>query len=266
MRLITPAVAALVVAAAPLAGQATRDQARIAFTISMGYAGGGSLWSVGRQPVADYPDIPDTLAVSRSIRPTVTVGFSSVYFPREHLGYVVEGYLLGLGFRDTCHLVYASGSTRNSEACSFINNAEKAATAVSLSGGLIYRVNSRRLVSPYARVAAGLLFSTQSSVRMIGEFHSGQSGGQLVDAIIYPDDHDSRVLPVGVLGVGFTASLGRGYQVRWEVRDNIAGIRTVTGATAVDGTLPPTAVRFKHLFSFNVGFDVVLERRRGRRY
>ena len=58
-----------------------------------------------------------------------------------------------------------------------------------------------------------------------------------------------------------------GYNARNdEIRDNVTPVRAVTGGTLEDGTPPPTATRVKHLISFNVGFDVVLERRRGRRY
>lgn len=264
MRTMMPAGLALVALATT--GQAqTRDQARIAFTVTAGYVLPRELWSVGRQPVADAPLPSDTFALGRRIRPTVTFGFSGTYFPGNHLGWVGEAYLIGLGFEDRCSLVYASGSTRNSQACASIDQGEKAATAVALNGGLVYRVASRAIISPYVRAAGGILFTTQSSIRMIGQFPSVATG-EPVDAVIYPDNSDSRVTPTAVLGLGFTSAIGRGYQLRWEVRDNIATVRAVTGATAEDGFPPPTATRIKHLISFNLGFDVVLERRRGRRY
>jgi hypothetical protein len=224
------------------------------------------LWRVDRQPVADAPLPSDTFAIGRRIRPTVTFGFSGIYFPGEHLGYVGEAYLIGLGFEDSCALVYASGSTRNQQACANLDQAEKAATAVALNGGLVYRVASRSIISPYIRVAAGLLFTTQSSIRTIGEFPSLSNPGELADAVIYPDNGDSRISPTGVLALGFTTAMGKGYQFRWELRDNIAPVRAVTGPTTVDGIFPPVATRMKHLISLNVGFDVVLERRRGHRY
>ena len=62
-----------------------------------------------------------------------------------------------------------------------------------------------------------------------------------------------------------TAVLAPGYQVRWEVRDNIVGMREVTGTSAQDGIAPPTAQRFHHLFALEVGFDVVLGPERGGR-
>jgi hypothetical protein len=70
----------------------------------------------------------------------------------------------------------------------------------------------------------------------------------------------------GSLGAGFTAQLAPGYQLRWEVRDNMVRMATVAGPTAQDGVPPPTASRLRHLLSMEIGFDVVLERRHGRRY
>ena len=265
MRIITSLVVALL-AVAPRAVAQTQDQARIAFTVMGGYVLSERLWTVDRQPVADAPLPSDTFAIGRRIRSTPSFGFSGIYFPGDHLGYVGEAYLIGLGFEDSCSLVYASGSTRNRQACANLDQAEKAATAVALNGGLIYRVASRAIVSPYVRVAAGLLFTTQSSIRTIGEFPSVSNPGELADAVIYPDNGDSRMSPTGVLAIGFTSAMGKGYQIRWELRDNIAPVRAVTGATALDGIFPPVATRIKHLISVNIGFDVVLERRRGRRY
>ena len=118
-------------------------------------------------------------------------------------------------------------------------------------------------MSPYARANAGLVFSSQSSIRTIGHFPSPE--GQ-VDLIVYDDDHDSRVEPAFALGAGFTAAIAKGYQLRWEVRDNITGVQKVTSAAPEARTIPPHELVFKHLFSFTIGFDVVLERRRGRRY
>jgi hypothetical protein len=68
------------------------------------------------------------------------------------------------------------------------------------------------------------------------------------------------------LGLGFTAAVAKGYQLRWEVRDNIVGVQRVTSAPAAARVVPPHDVTYKHLFSMSIGFDVVLERRRGRRY
>jgi hypothetical protein len=243
-------------------GQATKDQARLIFTVSGGVVIGRHLWFVAAQPV-DFITPADTLALSRRIRSNISIGFAGTYFPGEHLGLGVEGILVGLGFEDQCRQVFSSGSEDVATACRSIQGATKSASAVALSAGPIFRVNSRSLISPYARASLGLIFSNQSSVRTIGRFPTlvGFS-----DLVVYDDDRDSRVEPAFALGAGFTAVVGKGYQLRWEVRDNIVGVQRVTGASPEARTVPPHKVTYKHLFSMMIGFDVVLERRRGRRY
>jgi hypothetical protein len=175
----------------------------------------------------------------------------------------MEAFLIGLGFEDSCRLVFSSGSGNAATACQSIQGATKSATAVTLSAGPIYRVNSRSLISPYVRANLGLVFSNQSSLRTIGQYPASQGR---VDLVVYDDDHETRVAPSLGLGAGFTATIGKAYQLRWEIRDNIVGVQRVTGPTAVSGAVPPHELEYKHLLSLVIGFDVVLERRRGRRY
>jgi len=247
---------------APLRAQRTGDQARLIFTVNGGIVIGADLWSVGAQPV-QFIDPVDTFALSRRITNNLGIGFNGTYFGGENLGLSVEAFLIGLGFEDSCRHVFASGNPDVATACTSIQGANKSATAVLLSVGPMFRINSRSLLSPYARANAGLVFSSQSSIRTIGHFPSPQ--GQ-VDLIVYDDDHDSRVEPAFALGAGFTAAIAKGYQLRWEVRDNITGVQKVTSSTPEARTVPPHDLVFKHLFSFTIGFDVVLERRPGRRY
>jgi hypothetical protein len=242
--------------------QKTGDQARLIFTVSAGGVGGRLLWSIGSQPV-QYTTPSDTFALERRIRSTIGVGFGGSYFPGEHLGLGIEGFLVGLGFEDSCRQVFSSGSANVTAACDWIQGNKKPASTVMLSAGPILRFNSRKAFSPYARLNVGFLFSTQSSLRTIGRYPS-DSG--LVDLIIYDDDRDSRVEPAFALGTGFTVPVAPGYQVRLEARDNILGVQRVTQSTPVSNVIPPHELDYKHLFSITIGFDVVLERRRGRRY
>ena len=255
-------VLALSVAPLSLLAQATKDQARLVFTVSAGAVVGKDLWSIPRQAVP-FGTPADTIALDRRIRSTLAIGFGGIYFPGEHLGLAVDGMLLGLGLEDNCRMVFSSGSPTVPEACTSINGATKSATAVSLSVGPVLRVNSRSLFVPYARANVGLVFSNQSSIRTEGLI-SRPLGPS--DLIIYNDDHESRVSPVFAVGLGFTAAVAKAYQIRWEIRDNIAGVQRVTAATPQITVVPPHKQAFKHLFSLTIGFDVVLERRPGRRY
>jgi opacity protein-like surface antigen len=250
------------IAVIPAWGQGTKDQARLMFTVSGGMIVGRDLWAVGSQP-AQFSAVPDTFALGRRIRSTITVGFGGTYFPGEHVGFNVEGFLIGLGFEDRCRLAFSSGSGEAATACQSIQGATKSATAVTLSGGPVFRINSRSLISPYARANLGLVISNQSSIRTIARFPTSEG---VAERIVFADDHDSRVAPSLAIGAGFTAAVGQGYQIRWEVRDNIVGIQSVTGSTPRSDLVPPHEMTYKHLFSITIGFDVVLERRRGRRY
>lgn len=254
-------LAALAVPRMTLA-QRTGDQSRLIFTVSGGIVLGRDLWSVDAQPV-QFTDPVDTFALARRITSNLAIGFGGTYFPGEHLGIAVEGFLVGLGFEDGCRQVFSSGNVDVATACQSIQGATKSATSVFLSAGPVYRINSRSLLSPYVRANLGLVFSNQSSIRTIGRFLSPE--GQ-VDLIVYDDNHDSRVEPALGLGAGVTAAVASGYQLRWEVRDNIVGVQRVTSSTPEARVVPPHERTFKHLFSMTLGFDVVLERRRGRRY
>jgi hypothetical protein len=257
-------VLVLCMVAAPYsaAAQATKDQARLIFTVAGGAVVGQDLWSIGAQPI-QFISPTDTVALSRRIRSSIMIGFSGTYFRGDNFGLAIEALLVGLGFEDGCRMVFSSGATDVVTACESIQGATKSASAVALSGSPIFRINSQKLISPYVRGNLGLVFSNQSSIRTIGRFPTPEGTSELV---IYDDSHDSRVEPMLALGAGFTAQVGRGYQIRWEVRDNIVGVQRVTAPTAQARVEPPHKVAYKHLFSLAIGFDVVLERRPGRRY
>ncbi len=250
-----------------LSAQATADQARLVLSVNAGYIPGTSGWRVVGQPLYDdqRPEVSiDTLSLNRSIRPSLSFGAQAIYFAGDNLGFLGEAQLIGLGFRDTCTRTYATGSSRNNAVCANIDNSETSGSAVLVGAGAIYRINSRKTVSPFARVGLGGVISTQSSIETIGRFPNPE--GEPVEVELYPDESSTRLTAGATLGLGFTAVIGRGYQVRWEVTDRIVGVRGVTGPTAQDGAPPPTSLRYRHLFGIQVGFDVVLERERGRRY
>src|SRR4051812_37888637 len=144
--------------AIPLWSQGTKDQARLVFTVSAGAVTGQDLWTVDDQPV-QFTTPVDTFAIGRRIRSTLAIGFGGAYFPGEHLGWTIEAFLTGLGFEDTCRLAFSSGSGDANTTCQSIQGATKSATAVTLSGGTIYRFNSRSLFSPYARANLGMVIS-----------------------------------------------------------------------------------------------------------
>jgi opacity protein-like surface antigen len=251
--------ALLVLPATAAVAQKTGDEARIIFTVSGAYIAGKGLWAVNDQPVQD-PPFADTFMISRNIAPTFGVGFSGAYFPGATIGLTGDLLLLGLGYDDSCRIAGTPQSPQNVEVCEDIEERDKSAAAVTLSAGANFRFFSREAISPFLRANVGLLFSNQSSVLTQGVTNSG------LLFTIYEDEKRSRVTPGLSFGAGATMAISRGYHLRWEVRDNIVGIETVTGPTAAAGQVPPHERVYKHMFSVLIGVDVILERSRGRRY
>jgi hypothetical protein len=242
--------------------QATRDEARLLLGVSLGAATGGHLWTIGAQPV-QFIVPTDTFALTRRIRSNLVVGFGGIYFPNQNLGLAVEGFLIGLGLEDNCRQVFSSGSANVAAVCRSLQGREKPASAVTLSVGPVLRFNSQKQFSPYVRANLGFTLSNQSALRTAGEFPTDSGPSTIV---VYSDDRNSRLDPSLALGIGVTAALSKGSQLRWEIRDNIVGIQQVTGSIPIAGFVPPHRRVFKHLVSMSVGFDIILERRRGRRY
>jgi hypothetical protein len=246
---------------APLAAQATRDRPTLIFTISAAYLDGVGLWTVPDQPVSDNTlDLVDHFFLSRSVKRNLGAGFSGTYYRGAHVGFTAEAFMLGLGYSDVCRPIRPAQSTSNADLCSSINDTRSAA-AVTMSTGLVYRVGAGEFISPFGRLAAGILINNQSPLRVTGHPTDGS------DLVLYDDARGGPwVRPAFTLGVGTTIAAGRGYHIRWEVRDNIVGIQRVTGVNPVQGGVPPHETTYKHILGLSVGLDVILEKRRGRRY
>lgn len=266
MRIHKPVPIALALVATlstALAAQATRDRPTLIFTVSAGYIDGAGLWTVPSQPVADLSSgaaLVDNFFLSRNIKRTLGAGFSGTYYHGQHLGLTAEAFLLGLGYDDTCRLEQPVQSALNEERCNSIDDKERSAAAVATSAGVIYRIASDEFISPFVRAGVGFLVNNQSPLLVVG-----QAG--LAELVIYDDNNKgTRLRPAFGLGAGATIAAAKGYQLRWEIRDNIVGIQRVTGVSSSRGQVPPHETTYKHLFSLNLGLDVILERKRGRRY
>lgn len=252
--------ALLAIRATPAAAQ-TGDRARLVFTVSGAYIGGKGLWTVPNQFI-DANGFGGNLVLSRSIQSTLGAAFAGTYYPGARFGITTEAFLVGLGFDDACRITTPNAGVRLDEICDDIDSQEKSAAAVSVSVGGIYRIASREFISPFARASAGILITNQSALLIQGV--SPSFDGALLT--IYEDDTRTAVRPAIGLGVGATMVLSKGYHIRWEVRDNILGVRRVTGPVATPGQIPPHETAYKHLFSVLIGMDIILERQRGRRY
>ena len=241
-------------------GQVTADQPRLSVGFAIGASSGVSAWNISGQPVVDNGTAVDTLSLGRRLNGSITGAFTLTYFPHSHWGFSGEVALIGGRYDANCSLTTASGSQQNQEVCSSINQSASRSSSVALNGGVLYRLWGRSRLSPYLSARGGLLFGSNNSVQT-----TGTRAGAIVT--LYHDPNPGKVTPLAMLGVGFTAPAGPGYQFRWEVRDIIMGIEEVTGVT--DGRPqrePEHHMRYHHRWAFLFGFEVVLERSRGHRY
>ncbi len=244
---------------APALAAQQADQATLVFTLAGAYSGTADLWAVQGQPVF-RGQVADTFALGRKRSSGLGVFLAGIYFFKPNFGIAGEAFFLGGGFEDSCRHTYQSGSAEAVTLCTGINGSSKSATSVMMSAGPVVRFNARSRIKPYIRANAGILIGGRSSVEVAGRVTTDFFN------IIY-DDPDSRNLSIALAGaVGMTANLGPGYQLRWELRDNYIGYDAITGPTTRDGLSPDRELKYKHVWSFVLGMDIVLERRRGRRY
>lgn len=262
MRSSVVAVLLLAAFGTPLAAQATRDRPTLIFTVSGAYLDGMRLWTVPDQPVEDIGvgTLTDHFALRRNVKRTLGAGFSATYYRGAHLGITAEAFLMGLGYSDICTIAEPAQSQLNVERCQSITDQDRSAAAVTTTAGVVYRIGADEFISPFLRASGGVLINNQSPLLLVGQANNS------AELVIYNDPNTgTRLRPAFLLGAGATIAAGRGYQIRWEIRDNIVGIQEVTGPTA-RGTVPPHETSYRHIFSLNVGLDVILEKRRGRRY
>ncbi len=265
MRRLSLAVMLLLVAGRVQA-QATGDQPTLTLGITGGWVDGAALWEVPNQPYLESGGfVTDTFDLSRSLNSGFTFGVTSSYFPSNHFGFTGEIALLGLGTSTNCTAKFSSGSAEATDLCTSLGQANTASTAVAMSVGGVYRIASREAVSPFISAKGGIQISEQSTVDLVG-YYFDQANGQQVTVRIFDDPNKTRVEFYAQFGAGFSFSAGRGYRFRLEARDNYVRLPIPDGPSDPNTGAFTTKVIGKHLFSIVLGFDILLEKKRGRRY
>lgn len=254
--------------AMPADAQKTEDEARLVFTMGISYTGGTDLWSVQDQPVLVLPTGFDLISLDRNISGGIGVIFSGMYFPKPALGFVGEVFFMGIGLEDQCAIASSTPTARTEQLCSSIDGATNSSSTVMLSLGPILRAGADQPISPYVRAQVGLLFNNLSPIAMSGTILVADStgGGEYLQSVVYTAPSSSQVTVGFVFGGGATAVIGKGWQLRAEVRDNLAQFATVTGPTAPGDDTPVVVNEWKNLWSIVLGADIVLEKKRGHRY
>jgi len=241
------------------------QQPTIMLTIFAGVGTGHDLWTIQKQPLqvigtSEY----DTLRLSQAIGPSIILGAGATYFPSPHIGFHVELSYIGLPVDGGCTglFFYPDFEEKNAQTCADIQARSADGGSVAMFTGVTFRASSRGSISPYARADLGIVNQSRSTIEIVGEFTTANGPG--VREVI-SDPTPRRVSPMFGAAVGFTRPISPGYQFRWEIRDLLVPLARATGpASAL--AIAPIASRFYHHFSLILGLDVVLEKKRGRRY
>ena len=240
-------------------------QPNIVLTIFAGAGTGHDLWTIAKQPLevlgtSNY----DTLRLSQSITTSIMVGAQATYFPSAHLGFHVEVSYVGFPVDAACTGLFYNPDFehKNEQTCADIQSSGSDGGSIALFTGATLRAAARGAVSPYARVSLGVVNETRSTIEVSGGFVTA-SGAGVREVISDPKPRHAEFMAGAA--VGFTRPISPGYQFRWELRDLAVSMRRATGPANLLG-IPPTASTLYHHFSLILGLDVVLERKRGRRY
>jgi hypothetical protein len=263
MRLATFAFLAL--AGVSSAAAQASQQPSIMLTIFAGAGTGHGLWVVEKQPLqvlgtSQY----DTLRLVQEITPSIIVGAAATYFPSAHVGFHVELSYVGFPVDGGCTGVFFNPDSehKNEQTCADIQQRGPDGGSIAILTGVTLRAASRRSVSPYGRLNLGIVNQSRSTIAMDGGFVT--AGGIGVRQVI-GDPKPQRTVATFGAALGFTRQISPGYQFRWEVRDIAVPMKRLTGPANPLGA-GPTASRLYHHFSLILGLDVVLEKKRGRRY
>src|SRR5260370_8538079 len=248
----------VVLAALPrwVTGQAL-GQPNLGVTLFGGVVAGPSLWSTGQQPLcvlagsaptftctAQY----DTLRVARDIAASLTLGASGTYFKNPHLGFQGEIFFLGMPFEDGCNNIApynADADRKNEQLCNDIRATSLSTSAIAFFVGVIVRASPAHWFSPYLRVGGGLAVYSGGTVSLSGRF--AQGGTVDSRAVILDTTPKSSSLSAQI-GVGATAAISPGYQLRIDLRDAVIPLARV-GGRANPPTPSLTTLKLYHHFS-----------------
>lgn len=274
------ALAALCAAApVPPAAAQSADRPNLVLTIFGGYRMGHKLWTLHNQPfvVIDYvannldsvSAQHDTLDLSREVTPSFILGLTASYFRGKHVGFEGEMVFLGMSLDSRCAIRRfdaADSADINPALCATINGASVPMSAVAFSAGVILRATPNTAATPYVALSGGLVTRARGTTEMAGAFVD--NAGNINSFTVIADDKATRNALSAQLSAGVMVPLGPGYQIRFEGRDVYTRLDYVSGlADPTEVPLhPPHGARYGHHLAFVVGLDVVLERKRGRRY
>lgn len=251
---------------APLgtAGAQTNDEARLTLGVAAGYIGSRVLWDVPNQPILSQFGSQSVFHIHRETGTDISIGGHATFFPNPRLGLSAEFTYVGLGNNDHCDLVSDGGDVELATACDALKGARGSASTTQVQGGLVFRPLTRSFLQPYFKGMVGVAFTPTSTL------HTRSTFGNIADTsliiTIYNDDNWKPIRATWTAAIGVSTAPSSGYQLHLELRQAWIPLPVITGPTTGQGFIPPHKTVIKGFPSILVGFDIVLEKRRGRRY
>lgn len=249
------------------------QQATLILSVGLGVHAGHDLWTIDSQPLSVLSNLSasDTLRLGRSVSPGFVATFAATYFTSEHVGIHAGLTYLDIGMDNSCAPVVpykADTESVNEQLCDNLVGEIASNSTLLITAGVTLRALARGRTTPYVRGSAGYAIHSKGTLGVASSF---VSGGQLASRQIIAEESSKPGSPTVQLAAGITQPVGSGYQLRLEVRDDMFGLERATGAADGLGRLkapPPArvATRWYHHISLTIGLDIILARRRGRRY
>jgi len=272
-------VAAALAALASRAPAQAPDRPLLILSMGAGYVTGGGIWRLDRQYAGVSSGELDSLTLSRRFRPGFTVGVGATLFRSPRFAYTLEISFLGLTTESRCASLgpvaspYANDSEGiNRQACEDIQGKSIPTSAAAFQFGGTWRIVTHGLVQPYVRLVAGAAILGGSFIetggRVLLQGTTDSLGPQTRVRVFLADQNRRETTLLATLAAGVTLETAPGYQLRFEARDIVTRIPTVTGP-GNHTQLEPFAQagsRTVHLLALTVALDLVLERQRTRRY
>ncbi|MFI5206456.1 MAG: hypothetical protein ACHQU8_01870 [Gemmatimonadales bacterium] len=260
-------------AAVPAAHAQSSDEAQLVFTIYGGLSEGSDLWKIPAQAVSAPNFQHDTLSLARLLRPGLVTGLVTTYYASRHWGWTADVAFFGIGSEQRCTgpAAWQSDPQReNEQVCNTANGAHVSTYVVGLLGGVTYRPTAPDApVQPFVRVTGGPgLLGNSSFIETVGVFQDTATCVLGCEESIVQNPSKPDITWVLNLAVGMSVSLAPGYRARMEFRDVITQLSVATGPRDPNNPAaePPMTTIVRHLPTFLIGLDVVLERRHPRRY
>ena len=266
-------VVGLLAAAALLtarAGAQTNPEPRLIFSIFGGVTKSPDLYDIPLQPLLlVFTPEYDTLALRRQTTTAPMVGLNATVYGSSGFGLTAEAAYIGVRIDDDCRILYEHEDLqrRNYQLCNDIARRGGTVSNVGFTIGGAYRLAARSAVSPFVRLQGGISIKSASLVDMAGAYTELTSDNQTVarTRIVIADENNVSVHPMLAGAVGVSLALSPGYHIRAEVRDHIMRFQRPTGPAGDQGQVEIEGF-WGHVPALVFGFDIVLERKRGRRY